>query len=83
MNKFTPWKVDTVADMIYVRTAKGWTICKITPDEDDMQNAQLIAAAPMMLDALEMVAEWNGDPDKYLNLDEVRAAIRAAKGERI
>ena len=72
------------------------TICAISPRanvsaEEQEANAQLIAAAPQLLEALERVTELAGDA--YANdaesarvlldasADIARAAIRAARGE--
>ncbi|GAB1355460.1 hypothetical protein MASR1M12_42040 [Erysipelotrichia bacterium] len=76
-----PWGITHTALMGFrVSDSTGWGVALVLKDTNDDANARLIAAAPQMLEALEMVAEWNGDPDKYLNLDDVRSAIKATKG---
>lgn len=62
--------------IVYEQGISGWNPV-IFPNK---ATQSLIAAAPQMLEALESVADWGGDPNNYLNLDEVRAALRAAKG---
>ena len=45
-------------------------------------NANLISAAPDMLEALEEVARWTDDEDWIgYDLDQIKAAIAKAKGE--
>lgn len=68
-------------------------ICKVTelPGTDWLDNARLIAAAPEMLEALEdavvpLKAIWSAQtggsgPDLWPVFEQVKAAIRKAKGE--
>lgn len=45
-------------------------------------DARLIAAAPEMLKALEMVVAWDDDPvGNALDIGAIKAAIKASKGE--
>lgn len=55
-------------------------------DDEDRANAKLIAAAPEMLAALELVKKWmlGGQPGPHSDsvvLDVVESAIKKAKGE--
>ena len=100
MNNHTDgkWLVSTFAANgnaadIYVEDYHGegeTTICKVSGDiepDEHMANARLIAAAPMMIEALERVDEelqtWYdaGGSHREVLTELVKAAIRAAKGE--
>jgi hypothetical protein len=52
--------------------------------EESLANAHLIAAAPELLDALELLVAWaniqDGSPSQYLR-DAALAAINKAKGQ--
>ena len=59
-----------------------WRVGMIACRIDDIDTARLIAAAPMMLDALQMVL-WSNEHGRSMLPDDVteqaRAAIDAAK----
>lgn len=92
-----PWKIDPVfiAQTMttslhfgeyrfpYQRTAEG--LSRTYPREEAEANARLIAAAPDLLRALELIVEWSEDPDVIsgtLDLRAARAAIlRAREGQ--
>ena len=99
MGKYTPgpWKHETVFDKIGNPCAYSvWTcnqfgrrnrIC-VTPDGttcENMSNAQLIAAAPDIYEALKIILEYPyGDASPLedpLVIERARAAIRKAGGE--
>lgn len=68
-----------------IRDKSGVLVCRCYwPDEH--RNAQLIAAAPEMLQALELVKKWmlGGQPGPHSDsvvLDVIESAIKKAKGE--
>ena len=94
MNKFAPgpWKITCAKLTGYrISDSDGWGVAVVLKDVDDKDNAQLIAAAPMMLEVLERALK---DTDKIdvvcemarvhpftLMRADIAAAIRAAKGE--
>ncbi len=60
----------------------GWGVAVVLKDTNDEANARLIAAAPQMLEALEMVVAWDDDPiGNALGIGAIKEAIKAAKGE--
>lgn len=70
------------------RQLPKWILDAEITDSDEMEaNARLIAAAPLMLEALEEIVgnackNFEGSMDIYPEaIDVARAAIRAAKGE--
>lgn len=73
-DKKNPWDI---------RDARGATICKMYPwdvsgcREDDQADANLVAAAPQLLEACELALESDDRAVK----DVLRAAIAKAKGE--
>jgi hypothetical protein len=85
-----PWYAlaDGVADAAIgyraIIDSDGYTVCNPSPMGE--ANARLIAAAPDMLAALQMVeAIWSRDQTANIDpespLAKVRAAIKKAKGE--
>ncbi len=95
--KYTPTNTELVSHII--RSTDGWAVATVTPKDGDetAQNAQLIAAAPDMLEALEGALDTMGfllaevkaqgdipQDDEDLardRYDQVLAAIAKAKGE--
>lgn len=65
------------------RDAKGRGIawCGTFPEDEAHANARLIAAAPEMLEALEMVMRRGRIDDSEEAMNQVAAAITKAKGE--
>jgi hypothetical protein len=61
----------------YITDGEGYVI---NVDFDNPATAQLLAAAPEMLAALEDIAARN-EIQHWFNLDKARAAIKQAKGE--
>ena len=90
MSKHTPgpWKITHTALNGYrVSDSTGWGVAVVLKDVNDKANARLIAAAPQMLEALEMADELIDqliidNTDNYAKeRAKIRAAIAAAKGE--
>jgi hypothetical protein len=80
-----PWTVSHPVNMVekHVRNENGVLICKCYwPNED--ANTKLIAAAPMMLEALEIVTELlvPTRPEHMEILNAVNLALQKAKGEK-
>jgi hypothetical protein len=50
------------------------------PDDQATANANLIAAAPELLEQLERVVEWFDDRSDYLDVSPIRSAIAKAHG---
>lgn len=72
---------DWYADGRDVRGAGSWTVAQAfhTPDGKVFQNAKLLAAAPALLEALQMAVEdATGNPNVWFY--KARAAIRLATG---
>ena len=83
-----PWKITHTAINGYrVNDSTGWGVAIVLKDVNDKANARLIAAAPQMLEALEMADELIDqlvidNTDGYAEeRAHIRAAIAAAKGE--
>ena len=90
-----PWKITYTDQMGYrVSDSTGWGVAVVLKDVNDKADAQLIAAAPQMLEALEMAKLFieNGIEMGYISepqpgtpesatLSAIRAAIAAVKGE--
>ena len=83
-----PWKITHTALNGYrVSDSTGWGVAVVLKDTNDADNARLIAAAPQMLEALEMADELIDqliidNTDSYAEeRAKIRAAIKAAKGE--
>lgn len=81
-----PWKVERGNQAIYV-SAEGGAVARVFPsDLSDDGNAQLIAAAPELLEALEAMREfcdsndWGSVP-RHLERS-IRDALAKAKGEQ-
>ena len=69
-----------------VSDSTGWGVAVVLKDVNDEANAHLIAAAPQMLEALETADALihrllMGADYAQKEVEEIRAAIRAAKGE--
>ena len=85
-----PWKreYDAEADIVSGERDSGCTIATVWPDNSEYEaNANLIAAAPDLLEAIETVISYNRDiRDGKLNyrpqdhIDVLEAAIAKAKG---
>lgn len=64
---------------------KRWPIAEIAWwGEETPYNANLIAAAPEMLETLEMISRWfknNSQIQKPLRYEEIEKVIKKAKGE--
>jgi len=77
----TQWKVEekSQAGYFHVETVRGAIICRV-PNYDD---AVLIAAAPELLEALEIALECleEGSPPSEWGEGMIRAAIAKARGE--
>lgn len=83
--KYTPgnWKAVAQSNEVITIKVDHIEICRINPNiEESVANAQLIAAAPELLDALERMLLWAniGDesPSRILR-DEVKSLISKAK----
>lgn len=81
-----PWKVDVQAHNAYVNDSRDNTLCRIgLPTAEPytteaIANARLMAAAPDLLDILEMIASTTSLERIYPDmLRDVRAAIAKAK----
>ena len=86
MNKHAPgpWKTTHSEVSGYrVSDSTGWGVAVVLKDVTDEANARLIAAAPQMLEALELAADYVKEVqgDESTDYKQVIAAIRAAKGE--
>lgn len=90
-NKKEKWNVlRPTPDLPYrILNEDGWQIAEVLKDVDDKEKADLIAAAPTMLEALEAAAEelyllsggQHGDNGAGDCLhDKILPAIKAAKG---
>lgn len=86
MSKHTegPWKREG-ADKTYIVDEHNIAICSVwqdhQPREQNMANAQLIATAPRLFMALEVLlqeCELEGLPDTWDSLVEARAALAEA-----
>lgn len=85
-----PWKITHTAINGYrVSDSTRWGVAVVLKDTNDADNARLIAASPMMLEALEAVApflHWL-DQEQGIHLagdmlhGNILGVIRAAKGE--
>ena len=76
-----PWAVSPYNNV----TSRNGTIAKTEqmPGNDDSEresNANLIASAPDMFDALQAIVDAFGDQDSLL-IDQCKAALSKAKGE--
>ena len=83
-----PWKITHTALNGYrVSDSTGWGVAVVLKDANDKANAHLIAAAPRMLEALELADELIDqliidNTDNYAEeRAKIRATIAAAKGE--
>lgn len=73
-----PWAVGSNGATVKVVDADGKAVCMLTPRRDQF-NGDLIAAAPAMLAALQMVDRiWSSDQTANLDPDSPRAIVRAA-----
>jgi hypothetical protein len=80
-----PWVIGSNGASVKVVDSDGKAVCMLTPRRDQF-NGDLIAAAPDLLAALQMVASiWSQDQTANLDpespLAKVRAAIKKATGE--
>lgn len=86
MNKHTPgpWTIDNSNGATYINQGNQpivpITICRLTSNHTTA-NANLIAAAPELLEALEGIRELMGIDWLLPEFDEAREAIAKAKGE--
>jgi len=82
-----PWKTThSEVNGYRVSDSTGWGVAVVLKDVNDEANARLIAAAPQMLEALETADALihrllMGADYAQKEVEEIRAAIRAAKGE--
>jgi hypothetical protein len=90
MSKHTsgPWVIThSPLNGYRVSDKTGWGVAVVLKDTNDEANARLIAAAPEMLEALEMADELIDqlvidNTDNYAEeRAKIRAAIATAKGE--
>ena len=73
-----PWVVGSNGATVKVVDSDGKAVCMLTPRRDQF-NGDLIAAAPAMLAALQMVDRiWSSDQTANLDPDSPRAIVRAA-----
>jgi len=80
-----PWVIGSNGASVKVVDSEGKAVCMLTPRRDQF-NGDLIAAAPDLLAALQMVAGiWSHDQTANIDpespLAKVRAAIKKATGE--
>ena len=83
------WHVDKKRGrlgVVYVRDSRGWLVAEVPWGASSMEIAAKIAAAPELLEALEMVlATLPGEPfagsDADIAVKAARAAIAKAKGQ--
>jgi hypothetical protein len=89
MSKHTlgPWSIDQNAMEHWMITAddsehhRGYVAVLAATNTQSEANARLIAAAPAMFEALEMVAAWDDDPvGNTLNIDTIRAGHQSREG---
>jgi hypothetical protein len=86
-----PWSRynDGPASHIFVESTKGGSVCKIANNSHAEANANLIAAAPDLLEALEITQRTcvGNFADGYTmrvtghEMNAILAAIRCAKGD--
>jgi hypothetical protein len=85
-----PWYIageitDRFGDTTIIKDADREVVCEINEDDYDENNANLIAAAPELLEALDeflSIDDWVDSDIAPLSLvDKARAAIAKARGE--
>jgi len=86
-NTPAPWSIGSNGASVKVTDADGKAVCMLTPRKGAW-NGDLIAAAPDMLAALQMVGRiWSHDQTANISPDSplaiVRAAIAKATGETL
>jgi hypothetical protein len=85
-----PWTEDPEGEVaVTIEDANGNPIADVYGSADDNPNARLIAAAPLLLealiDALDMIHRIQGEPEYYdlnecfLRRDKIGAAIAATQ----
>jgi hypothetical protein len=80
-----PWKIEAERAYIQIMPTDNVAICELGRRGNpalDLANANLIAAAPELLEALEdaeRVLEW-GEPEPKPILERVRRVIAKARG---
>ena len=77
-----PWKV--VFPEVLATDPRATIVCSVTGAQSNDQavaDANLIAAAPALLEALENMLSWADEQTPITHLDKARAAIAQAKGE--
>jgi len=80
-----PWKLShTRIQGFRVSDSTGWGVAVVLKDTNDEANARLIAAAPVMLEALQKILAVKRTVDLNLfNIEEIHsiaeAALRAAE----
>ena len=84
-----PWRYDTNGTQALIVDEEGYTVAHIitlensTAHKDLERNARLMAAAPELLAALDMIQE-DKDGDGYLSaegMEQVRLALARARGD--
>jgi hypothetical protein len=83
-----PWELTHTEQMGFrVSDSTGWGVAVVLKDTNDDANARLMAAAPQMLEALEMAvdamesADRQGAAGLQMAVEIALEAIAAAKGE--
>lgn len=84
-----PWTVAVVANVAYVQDSRArWDVCEVRPYDPNFEreaNIRLIAAAPLMLEALKharaLVQAADLGPSSDTALRMYDAAIAKAEGE--
>ena len=74
-----PWAVGSNGATVKVVDSDGKAVCMLTPRRDQF-NGDLIAAAPELLVALQIIVENKGNLFP-IDWENARAAINKAKGE--
>ena len=74
----TPWDSTAIFDAKNLRVPIAQTYPADTSQKEAEANARLVAAAPQLLEALELIVEQDPDGEGQGFID-ARAAIKAAK----
>ena len=83
MNKYKhtlgPWELAESNSSIPVKGSNGKTVCNVRFRENDLYDARLIAAAPDLLEALEMVLNQRyAEPGSKFNWSKWAESARRA-----